>query len=312
MANISFKNQAIMEELFGMNNGYVLNLSNNQFKNLVAKHANIDVYQDSRYIIESSKAKKLRKIWDFENDQIVGEIILDLLEHREAIIVLKTEYDNDYKDPLASQAIAIKELANGMISKKHDYLTNDERLMIDISAAESVLDDLIKIGEQACNNVSYNAKSKENTINDYFRDMLRSKGYTEIKDQTRHGVSSSGKDAGEVDILISKNNKEIAIIEALKLNSVDSDYIKEHIEKAIINYNPLGTATFIVAYVSAADFGGFWKRYSDYLMNYKFNVTVKEPFSIKPHPNAAIRFARCILSKDNYDFPVFFLAIKLN
>lgn len=222
MANISFKNQAIMEELFGMNNGYVLNLSNNQFKNLVAKHANIDVYQDSRYIIESSKAKKLRKIWDFENDQIVGEIILDLLEHREAIIVLKTEYDNDYKDPLASQAIAIKELANGMISKKHDYLTNDERLMIDISAAESVLDDLIKIGEQACNNVSYNAKSKENTINDYFRDMLRSKGYTEIKDQTRHGVSSSGKDAGEVDILISKNNKEIAIIEALKLNSFEA------------------------------------------------------------------------------------------
>ena len=70
MANISFKNQAIMEELFGMNNGYVLNLSNNQFKNLVAKHANIDVYQDSRYIIESSKAKKLRKIWDFENEAL--------------------------------------------------------------------------------------------------------------------------------------------------------------------------------------------------------------------------------------------------
>lgn len=311
MANISIKNQAIMEELFGMNNGYVLNLSNNQFKNLVAKHANIDVYQDSRYIIESSKAKKLRKIWDFENDQIVGEIILDLLEHREAIIVLKTEYDNDYKDPLASQAIAIKELANGMISKKHDYLTNDERLMIDISASESVLDDLIKIGEQACNNVSYNAKSKENTINDYFRDMLRSKGYTEIKDQTRHGVSSSGKDAGEVDILISKNNKEIAIIEALKLNSVESDYIKEHIEKAIINYNPLGTATFLVAYVSAADFGGFWERYLNFLKKYSFDITVKKTISDRPYPNASTRVAECILSKDNYDFPVFFLALKI-
>ena len=279
---------------------------------MVAKHANIDVYQDSRYIIESSKAKKLRKIWDFENDQIVGEIILDLLEHREAIIVLKTEYDNDYKDPLASQAIAIKKLANVMISKKHDYLTNDERLMIDISAAESVLDDLIKIGKQACNNVSYNAKSKETTINDYFRDMLRSKGYTEIKDQTRHGISSSGKDAGEVDILLSKDGKETAIIEALKLSSVDSNYISQHIKKAINNYNPLGTATFIVAYVMSADFGGFWERYSDYLMNYQFNITVKEPVAIKPHPNAATRVARCILSKDNYDFPVYFLAIKLN
>lgn len=311
MANISIKNQAIMEELFEMNTGYVLNLSNNQFKNLVAKHANIDVYQDSRYTFESSKAKKLRKIWEIENDLIVGEITLDLLEHREAIIVLKTEYDNDYKDPLASQAIAIKELANGMISKKHDYLTNDERLMIDISASESVLDDLIKIGEQACNNVSYNAKSKENTINDYFRDMLRSKGYTEIKDQTRHGVSSSGKDAGEVDILISKNNKEIAIIEALKLNSVESDYIKEHIEKAIINYNPLGTATFLVAYVSAADFGGFWERYLNFLKKYSFDITVKKTISDRPYPNASTRVAECILSKDNYDFPVFFLALKI-
>lgn len=311
MANISFKNKAIMEELFEMNTGYVLKLSNDQFKNLVAKHANIDVYQDSRYTLESSKAKKLRKIWDVENDQIVGEIILALLELREANIEIKTGYDDEYIDPLASQAVAIKNLANEMISNKQDYHTNEERLMIDISAAESVLDDLIDIGEQACNNVSYNAKSKENIINDYFRDMLRSKGYTEIKDQTRHGVSSSGKDAGEVDILISKNNKEIAIIEALKLNSVESDYIKKHIEKAIINYNPLGTATFLVAYVSAADFGGFWERYLNFLKKYSFDITVKKTISDRPYPNASTRVAECILSKDNYDFPVLFLALKI-
>lgn len=310
MANISIKNQAIMEELFEMNTGYVLNLSNNQFKNLVAKHANIDVYQDSRYTLESSKAKKLRKIWEIENDLIVGEITLDLLELREVIIERKIEYDDTYYDPLAKQALMIKDLANMMISNK-EYLTNDERLMLDISAAESVLDDLIDIGEQVCNNVSYNAKSKENIINDYFRDMLRSKGYTEIKDQTRHGVSSSGKDAGEVDILISKNNKEIAIIEALKLNSVESDYIKEHIEKAIINYNPLGTATFLVAYVSAADFGGFWERYLNFLKKYSFDITVKKTISDRPYPNASTRVAECILSKDNYDFPVFFLALKI-
>ena len=163
MANISIKNQAIMEELFEMNTGYVLNLSNNQFKNLVAKHANIDVYQDSRYTLESSKAKKLRKIWEIENDLIVGEITLDLLELREVIIERKIEYDDTYYDPLAKQALMIKDLANMMISNK-EYLTNDERLMLDISAAESVLDDLIDIGEQICNNVYYNAKSKENII----------------------------------------------------------------------------------------------------------------------------------------------------
>lgn len=311
MANISFKNKAIMEELFEMNTGYVLKLSNDQFKNLVAKHANIDVYQDSRYTLESSKAKKLRKIWDVENDQIVGEIILALLELREANIEIKTGYDDEYIDPLASQAVAIKILANEMISNKQDYHTNEERLMIDISAAESVLDDLIDIGEQACNNVSYNAKSKENIINDYFRDMLRSKGYTEIKDQTRHGASSTGKDAGEVDILISKNNKEIAIIEALKLDCVDSNKIEEHIDKAINNYNALGTATFIIVYYIGSNYSDFWSGFFNYLKKYTFNTEIREGITELPYPNAATRIAKCILSKDGFDFPVFFLSVKI-
>ena len=43
-------------------------------------------------------------------------------------------------------------------------------------------------------------------------------------------------------------------------------------EKAINNYNPLGTATFIIAYVTAADFGGFWERYTNYLVNYQFHL----------------------------------------
>jgi hypothetical protein len=48
-----------------------------------------------------------------------------------------------------------------------------------------------------------------------------------------------------------------------------------------------------------------------YLVNYQFNLAVKEPVSIRPHPNAATRVARSVLSKDNYDFPVYFLAINI-
>lgn len=189
--------------------------------------------------------------------------------------------------------------------------SNEDRFSADIETAEKVLQDLNLVGERVCSNATYNRNSKENEINDYYRDMLGMMGYQEVKDQTRHGVSKSGKDAGEVDLLLSKEGKEIAIIEALKLSSVDTYYISQHIEKAINNYNPLGTATFIVAYVTSTDFGGFWERYTNYLVNYQFNVTVKEPVSIRPHPNAATRVARCILSKDNYDFPMYFLAIRL-
>ena len=137
-------------------------------------------------------------------------------------------------------------------------------------------------------------------------------GYCEVKDQTRHGLSANGTNAGEVDILITKDNKEIAIFEGLKLNSVNTTYIDSHINKAIINYNALGTATFIVAYVTAADFEMFWEKYAAHLHSIEFPLHVKKKIEIKPYTNAAIRIAETILSRDGFDFPVYFVALNLN
>ena len=190
--------------------------------------------------------------------------------------------------------------------------SNEERLNADIETANSVLADLIQIGDRACLNRSLNESSTENEINDYFRDMLFAKGYNEVKDQTRHGISANGKDAGEVDILLTKEYKEIAIFEGLKLSSVNSSYIDEHISKAIINYNALGTATFIVAYVNCANFEAFWDRYSKYIENYEFPIQSKTEFSILTHPNAATRIGTQILSRDGYDFPIYFIALKMS
>lgn len=190
--------------------------------------------------------------------------------------------------------------------------TNEERLNADILAANSVLSDLIKIGERVCSNATYRNDSSENSINDYFRDTLSLMGYTEVKDQTRHGVSISGKDAGEVDILIAKDGKEIAIFEGLKLDSVNTAYIDLHIDKAIKNYNALGTATFIVSYVSARNFESFWERYTAHIQNYTFPLPIRRELSIKTSPNAAIRIAEMILSRDGFDFPVYYIALNLN
>lgn len=97
----------------------------------------------------------------------------------------------------------------------------------------------------------------------------------------------------------------------MKLSSVDTGYIDAHIDNAIKNYNPLGAATFIVAYVHSADFGAFWDRYMAYLMQYDFAVEVKRAISIRAFPNAATRLASVVLSSDGYDFPIYFVALKL-
>lgn len=170
----------------------------------------------------------------------------------------------------------------------------------------------VQIGERVCWNALFNAESSENNINDYFRDMFFAKGYLEVKDQSRHGVSASGKDAAEVDILLTKDGKEIGIFEGMKLNSINADYIDRHINKSITNYNALGTATFIVAYVNSANFEAFWERYSEHILHYDFPLQIKENFSPLVHPNAATRMASMILTRDGFDFPVYFIALKIS
>ena len=191
-------------------------------------------------------------------------------------------------------------------------LSNEKSLNDDIETSINVLCDLIQIGERICLNNLFNASSTENSINDYFRDMLTIKEYNEVKDQTRHGTSINQKDAGEVDILLTKDGREIAIFEGLKLDSVDKSYIDKHIIKAIINYNALGTATFIVAYVNSKNFKSFWDRYSNYIKFYEFPLQIKKSFSILAHPNAATRIATLILTRDGFDFPVYFIALKIS
>ena len=195
--------------------------------------------------------------------------------------------------------------------KSITFASNEERLNADIETAKNVLDDIIQIGERLCLNSYYNASSSENQMNDYYRDMLINRGYNEVKDQTRHGISASGKNAAEVDILLTKSGKEIAIFEGLKLDSVITSYVDEHIEKAITNYNALGTATFIVAYVCSKNFESFWCRYSDHIQSYSVPLTTRKEFCTLVYPNAATRIGTLILSRDGFDFPVYFVAVKV-
>ena len=202
--------------------------------------------------------------------------------------------------------------SNVFINDIGSFLSNEERLNADIECANKVLKDLIDISELLCNNYKYNSDSSENEINDYYRDSLKHKGYNETKDQTRHGISLTGIDAGEVDILITTDGKEIALFEGLKLDYVNSKYIDEHIKKAVINYNYLGTATFIVAYIANDNFESFWERYYKHIENYSFPLPIKKDLEALPYPNATTRVAMTILSRDGFDFPVYFMAINLN
>lgn len=142
--------------------------------------------------------------------------------------------------------------------------------------------------------------------------MLVNRGYKEIRDQARHGLSASGKSAGEVDLLISKAGKEAALIEGLKLNGVNKRYIDSHIKKAVGNYNVLGSATFLLAYVCVDDYESFWIDYLEYLESYDFGLEIKQPLTRGVDPSAVTRTASIVLSKDGFNFPVYFVTFRLS
>lgn len=104
----------------------------------------------------------------------------------------------------------------------------------------------------------------EDQRNDFIRDLLETGGY-QVKDQTRRGISNSGKASGEVDIFIHENGFPVTIIEALNLRSLDKTYLDNHIDK-IYKYDTLGNRfNVVLSYVMVKDFGDFWIKYCEHV-----------------------------------------------
>lgn len=79
MPHTTFDNtvKQMLEDLFGMSSGYVMDFSNASFASFVEQWIGVDPYD--RY--QGSKAAILRQIWAKEPSEVVAQLNLDLLEH---------------------------------------------------------------------------------------------------------------------------------------------------------------------------------------------------------------------------------------
>lgn len=151
---------------------------------------------------------------------------------------------------------------------------------------------------------------KENTINDGIRDMFD--GNYGLKDQTRQGLSESGKDAGEIDLVLYNDGLPIALMEGLKLSSVDTTKIDSHINKALDNYNPIGCPlVYILMYVTAKGFKEFWEKLVKHLMAFKFSYEVLEGLCEIGPVYGDSRHGKMILQKNGIPINVHVYAIAM-
>jgi hypothetical protein len=112
MAIISSKSKRTIEDLFGMNTGYVIDFSNSTFERFIFDSIGLKVYEDEGYTEYESKANKLRTIIASENTSKVAKLLIDMLDYYYDLKLKKddlTEYDRKKIDEVKIEMLEILE-----------------------------------------------------------------------------------------------------------------------------------------------------------------------------------------------------------
>lgn len=163
------------------------------------------------------------------------------------------------------------------------------------NSKETLLLDLLAACIKLQSNFTYRIAS-ENQRNDFIRDLLKMAKY-DVIDQTRRGVSPSGKSTGEVDILVEEEGFPITIIEALNLDSLNTSYLDMHIDK-IYSYDTNGNMfNIILSYVSVVDFSKFCEKYFKHIQEHEYPyplISADDRFKVEDFPYSDIRVMKTV------------------
>lgn len=99
MANLSITEKQILEKLFQMWGGYVLNFSNRTMAEFFSSFG-INIYDEKYTYGSGSKANYIRGFWQKEGDVLIWESILHLIEYIENQILLDNLKESDFKKEL--------------------------------------------------------------------------------------------------------------------------------------------------------------------------------------------------------------------
>ncbi|MBR3241510.1 MAG: hypothetical protein IKF90_02265, partial [Parasporobacterium sp.] len=252
------------------------------------------IIQKAKVVNEFCKARKMPVLFP-ESDltnwalTLAGSFCIDAEKLDEVLDTLRSMFIRKPVINIIGQHKCFDDIESysGTAEKKRKKITNIQRLVY--SKIIELEDSLIKHFEGTTisifdeDTVSCNVlkalltiqgdklyhEAKENNINDGIRNQL--KWVYDVKDQSRLGESGSGKDAGEVDIMLFDNANPMVIMEGLILDYFKQEYLDDHIRKALDNYNPNGCPfVYILIYAKMKEFGVFWDKVMEHLSDYAF------------------------------------------
>ena len=223
----------------------------------IKKLANIT--DDYGYIFNGVlKASDRYIIKGLSNGYIIKNTVQKALEM--VTVKPKVEYDSVVINGKTIYVIKVYHIFEGT------SLLTDE---LESETIKRFIDVLYKICVKLQGNSKY-IDASEDERNDYIRDMLDREEEYVIKDQTRRGLSASGASAGEIDILVEKDNYPFTVIEALILKSLNKDYLGKHLDK-IYSYDTTGDLFNVcLVYAECKEFASFCERYCDFVKQHEY------------------------------------------
>ena len=158
MAELKESEKLILEKLFEMQGGYVLEFSNPKFQQFIFNNFKIDIYTPKYSFFGESKANRLRAFWQVENNRVIGELILELLDvwKTEKLLNGKAISENDKilqeeTKIIANKLLGINTPVNEPKETIDDFLNKDfenvslEKLNIDGSVIDILNSRIIEI-----------------------------------------------------------------------------------------------------------------------------------------------------------------------
>lgn len=200
---------------------------------------------------------------DYEINELLGDTFGEAQVRRIDNTVLTKKEGTDNKD------IPDRDLIEHVLQKMKEGLVQPDKERLFSHEKDNILtcDELCEYLISACAQIQSNPKywnEKEDPRSTQVRTILRNRGVF-VSDQTLYGHAKDSDNPGEVDLMIMKDTTDpLTIVEAMNIDSVKKEYIQDHLNKLLDDYNPSGLPElFLVAYVQKAKtrFQSFWNNY---------------------------------------------------
>lgn len=136
MADLKTIDKQLLERLFQMGGGYVLDFSDRTIEEFFKDDLEIDFFDEKYNYKSGSKANRMRGLWRVADNKLVGKVILKLVEYIENNILLGGFRREDYFN---AEIVAVKKIAERLLGNT----TTEAKKEIKVEA--SIIDGNISI-----------------------------------------------------------------------------------------------------------------------------------------------------------------------